>query len=143
MNCVVAIFWNAALDLRNLVEVVTITPKIYEANLELLWIISLSPAYMLYEIALTFNSYLLQRRRLITHANAKSKSEKFPPPHQDGDLGYPLGSSQHMDPVFDASDVPFSSTNLSLPKADIHTWSGPLVDPGSIGAPRRKKKHGR
>ncbi|PKI59006.1 hypothetical protein CRG98_020574 [Punica granatum] len=25
-----------------------------------------------------------QKRRLITRANAKSKSEKFPPPHQDG-----------------------------------------------------------
>nr|GEW45805.1 probable serine/threonine-protein kinase At1g54610 [Tanacetum cinerariifolium] len=28
----------------------------------------------------------IDRRRLITHANAKSKSEKFPPPHQDGTL---------------------------------------------------------
>ncbi|KAK4477921.1 hypothetical protein RD792_017186 [Penstemon davidsonii] len=29
----------------------------------------------------------IDRQRLITHANAKSKSEKFPPPHQDGGLG--------------------------------------------------------
>ncbi|KAG6764852.1 hypothetical protein POTOM_032340 [Populus tomentosa] len=47
----------------------------------------------------------VQRRRLITHANAKSKSEKFPPPHQDGTLGYPLGSSHHIDPVFDPPDI--------------------------------------
>ncbi|KAI4303206.1 hypothetical protein MLD38_038866 [Melastoma candidum] len=40
----------------------------------------------------------LDRRRLISHANAKSKSEKFPPQHQDGALGYPLGSSHHIDP---------------------------------------------
>ncbi|KAL6293241.1 hypothetical protein ACE6H2_001383 [Prunus campanulata] len=81
----------------------------------------------------------LDRRRLITHANAKSKSEKFPPPHQDGTLGYPLGSSNHIDPVFDPPDVPFSSTNFSYSKESIQTWSGPLVDPGAVGAPRRKK----
>lgn len=82
---------------------------------------------------------LLQRRRLITHANAKSKSEKFPPPHQDGTLGYPLGSSHHIDPAFDPPDVPFSSTNFSYSKTHIQTWSGPLVDPAAVGAPRRKK----
>ncbi|CAA6662072.1 unnamed protein product [Spirodela intermedia] len=31
----------------------------------------------------------IDRRRLVTHSNAKSKSEKFPPPHQDGALGFP------------------------------------------------------
>ncbi|KAK9288922.1 hypothetical protein L1049_017393 [Liquidambar formosana] len=81
----------------------------------------------------------LDRRRLITHANAKSKSEKFPPPHQDGALGYTLGASHHLDPVFDASDVPFSSTNFTYSKESIQTWSGPLVDPAAVGAPRRKK----
>ncbi|OWM74119.1 probable serine/threonine-protein kinase At1g54610 [Punica granatum] len=82
----------------------------------------------------------VDRRRLITHANAKSKSEKFPPPHQDGTMGYPLGSSQHIDPVFDdPPEVPFSSMNFSIPKAPIQTWSGPLVDPGAVGAPRKKK----
>lgn len=82
----------------------------------------------------------LDRRRLITHANAKSKSEKFPPPHQDGTLGYPLGSSHHIDPVFDQPDVPFSTTNFSYSKAHIQTWSGPLVDPAAVGAPKRKKQ---
>lgn len=82
-----------------------------------------------------------QRRRLITHANAKSKSEKFPPPHQDGALGYPLGSSHHIDPAFDPPDVPFSSTNFTYSKEPIQTWSGPLANPGT-GAPRRKKHTG-
>ncbi|KAK4477932.1 hypothetical protein RD792_017197 [Penstemon davidsonii] len=72
----------------------------------------------------------------ITHANAKSKSEKFPPPHQDGGLGYPLGSSHHIDPSFDPPDVPYSSMNFSYSKVPMQTWSGPLVDP----APRRKSK---
>lgn len=81
----------------------------------------------------------LDRRRLITHANAKSKSEKFPPPHQDGTLGYTLGSSNHIDPIFDPPDVPFSSTNFSYSKESIQTWSGPLMDPAGVGAPRRKK----
>ncbi|PWA91602.1 hypothetical protein CTI12_AA088760 [Artemisia annua] len=80
----------------------------------------------------------LDRRRLITHANAKSKSEKFPPPHQDGTLGYPLGSSQHMhmDASFDPPDVPFSSNFSYGGKAPIQTWSGPLVDPAAS-----RKKH--
>ncbi|KAJ1427264.1 Serine/threonine-protein kinase, active site [Sesbania bispinosa] len=80
----------------------------------------------------------IDRWRLVTHANAKSKSEKFPPPHQDGTLGYPLGSSHHMDPLFDPPDVPFSSINLSYPKTNIQTWSGPLVEP-TVSALRRKK----
>ena len=88
---------------------------------------------------LSYISISKQRRRLITHANAKSKSEKFPPPHQDGTLGYPLGSSHHLDPVFDPPDVPFSSSNFTYSKAPIQTWSGPLVDPAAVGAPRRKK----
>ncbi|CAI9771040.1 unnamed protein product [Fraxinus pennsylvanica] len=82
----------------------------------------------------------VDRRRLITHANAKSKSEKFPPPHQDGGLGYPLGASRHMEPAFDPPDVPFSSMNFSYSKEPIQTWSGPLVDPSAVSAPRRKSK---
>ncbi|XP_047979960.1 probable serine/threonine-protein kinase At1g54610 [Salvia hispanica] len=82
----------------------------------------------------------IDRRRLISHANAKSKSEKFPPPHQDGGLGYPLGASQHLDPNFDPPDIPFSSTNFSYPKDPMQTWSGPLADPAGVGAPRRRSK---
>ncbi|KZV21102.1 putative serine/threonine-protein kinase [Dorcoceras hygrometricum] len=82
----------------------------------------------------------IDRRRLITHANAKSKSEKFPPPHQDGGLGFPSGSSYHIDPTFDPPDVPFSSMNFSYSKDPIQTWSGPLADPAGVGAPRRKSK---
>ncbi|KAK6122953.1 hypothetical protein DH2020_043297 [Rehmannia glutinosa] len=82
----------------------------------------------------------IDRRRLITHANAKSKSEKFPPPHQDAGIGFPLGSSNHMDPTFDPPDVPFTSMNFSYTKDPMQTWSGPLVD---VGAPKRKSKPSR
>ncbi|OVA04356.1 Protein kinase domain [Macleaya cordata] len=82
----------------------------------------------------------IDRRRLITHSNAKSKSEKFPPPHQDGALGFPLASSHHMDPTYDPPDVPFSTTTFSYQKEPVQTWSGPLVDSSSVGAPRRKKQ---
>ncbi|XP_042987792.1 probable serine/threonine-protein kinase At1g54610 isoform X1 [Carya illinoinensis] len=81
----------------------------------------------------------LDRRRLISHANAKSKSEKFPPPHQDGQLGFPLGASQHIDPAIVPRDVPFSSTTFTYSKEPFQTWSGPLGDAGGIPAPRRKK----
>jgi cyclin-dependent kinase 12/13 len=79
----------------------------------------------------------LDRRHLITHANAKSKSEKYPSPHQDGALGYPMGSAHPIDPAYDMPDVPFSSMNFSYPKAPIQTWSLPLLDPTTS---QRKKK---
>ncbi|KAJ8452519.1 hypothetical protein Cgig2_000108 [Carnegiea gigantea] len=82
----------------------------------------------------------LDRRRIITHANAKSKSEKFPPPHQDGGLGCPLGVSQHIDPANIPTDIPFSTTSFTFSKEAGQHWSGSLVDPASAGGPRRKKK---
>ncbi|XP_042054957.1 probable serine/threonine-protein kinase At1g54610 [Salvia splendens] len=82
----------------------------------------------------------IDRRRLISYANAKSKSEKFPPPHQDGGLGYPVGASQHLDPTYNPPNVPLSSTNFSYPKDPMQAWSGPLADPAAVGAPRRRPK---
>ncbi|KAI5676452.1 hypothetical protein M9H77_07402 [Catharanthus roseus] len=80
----------------------------------------------------------LDRRRLISHANAKSKSEKFPPPHQDGALGVPLGASHHIDPALVPPDVPFSSTSFTYSKEPVQNWSGPLVDSGAGGGRRKK-----
>nr|GME05472.1 probable serine/threonine-protein kinase At1g54610 [Ipomoea batatas] len=85
----------------------------------------------------------IDRRRLITHANAKSKSEKFPPPHQDGTLGYPLGSSHHhhIDTSLHPPEVPFTSINFSYSKDPIQTWSGPLREPAAAAVnPRRRSK---
>lgn len=45
----------------------------------------------------------------MNHANAKSKSEKFPPPHQDGAVGYPLDSSNKGTVSFGAPDTSFGS----------------------------------
>ncbi|ESQ29793.1 hypothetical protein EUTSA_v10023378mg [Eutrema salsugineum] len=86
----------------------------------------------------------LDRRRLITHANAKSKSEKFPPPHQDGGAMGPLGASQHIDPTFVPPDMVSSFTSTSFnfskdePPTQVQTWSGPLGHP-ITGISRRKK----
>ncbi|CAM8932131.1 hypothetical protein QQ045_022860 [Rhodiola kirilowii] len=79
----------------------------------------------------------IDRRRMITRANAKSKSEKFPPPHQDGALGHPLGFSHHIDSTLVPRDGPCTSTNFTFSKDPIQTWSGPLV--GDAGPSRRKK----
>lgn len=84
---------------------------------------------------------LEQRRRMISHGNAKSKSEKFPPPHEDGALGFPLGASHRINPSAVPLDIPFSSTSLTYSKELTQNWSGPLADPSSSNAPRRKKKH--
>ncbi|XP_022931579.1 probable serine/threonine-protein kinase At1g54610 [Cucurbita moschata] len=83
----------------------------------------------------------IDRRRLITHANAKSKSEKFPPPHQDGALGFTLGYSRHMDPSGVPPDIPFSSTLFTYSKEPVQVWSGPLVPGAGTDAPPRQKKH--
>lgn len=76
---------------------------------------------------------------MITHANAKSKSEKFPPPHQDGGTGNPLGSCHHMEPMFEHQDASFS-TVVPIEKGTSQTWSGPLFDPAALGQSRRKKQ---
>lgn len=81
----------------------------------------------------------IDRRRLITHANAKSKSEKFPPPHQDGQLGFPLGSSHHIDPETVPSDVSFTSTTYTYSKEPFQAWLGPIGNAADIGVPKRKK----
>ncbi|XP_052193219.1 probable serine/threonine-protein kinase At1g54610 [Diospyros lotus] len=77
--------------------------------------------------------------RLITHANAKSKSEKFPPPHEDGFLGVPLGASHRIDPGLVPLDIPFSSTSFTYSKEALQNWSGPFVDPVAVGASSGKQ----
>ncbi|KAK7391930.1 hypothetical protein VNO78_20354 [Psophocarpus tetragonolobus] len=81
----------------------------------------------------------IDRRRLITHANAKSKSEKFPPPHEDGQLGFALGSSNHIDPDIVPSDVSLGSTSYTFSKEPFQAWSGPIGNPASISVTKRKK----
>ena len=75
---------------------------------------------------------------MITHANAKSKSEKFPPPHQDGSLGFQVGSSRRLDP----SEIPFSSNSLtaSYSKEPLQTWSGPLAPIGASDSSSQRRK---
>ncbi|KAE8687297.1 putative serine/threonine-protein kinase [Hibiscus syriacus] len=81
----------------------------------------------------------LDRRRLISHANAKSKSDKFPPPHQDAALDFPLGASHRIDPALVPPDISFSTTSFTYLKEPIQTRSGPLVESANTGASRRKK----
>lgn len=38
--------------------------------------------------------YVVQRLRVMSDGKGKSKSEKFPPPHQDGAVGHPLSSAE-------------------------------------------------
>lgn len=43
----------------------------------------------------------LQKRRMISQSNAKSKSEKFPPPHEDGAVGFPMEPPGQVQPSFE------------------------------------------
>ncbi|KAL5543824.1 hypothetical protein UlMin_007608 [Ulmus minor] len=51
----------------------------------------------------------LDRWRAVTQTNAKSKSEKFPPPHQDGAVGFPQDHSNKAPLSFGANDISFGS----------------------------------
>ncbi|XP_028087485.1 probable serine/threonine-protein kinase At1g54610 isoform X3 [Camellia sinensis] len=52
----------------------------------------------------------LNQWRVLTQANAKSKSEKFPPPHQDGAVGHPRDKSHNGPVSFGAADTSFCSS---------------------------------
>ncbi|KAK2984390.1 hypothetical protein RJ640_002391 [Escallonia rubra] len=52
----------------------------------------------------------LPRYRVATQTNAKSKSKKFPPPHQDGAVGYPLDKSHNGPLSFGQADTSFGSS---------------------------------
>ncbi|KAK7353792.1 hypothetical protein VNO80_19244 [Phaseolus coccineus] len=67
----------------------------------------------------------LDRWRVVTHANAKSKSEKFPPPHQDGAVGYPQDASNKGPVSFGAPDASFSSGIFnSKPSGPVRSHAG-------------------
>ncbi|KAL2347089.1 hypothetical protein Fmac_001089 [Flemingia macrophylla] len=67
----------------------------------------------------------LDRWRVVTHANAKSKSEKFPPPHQDGAVGYPHDASNKGPVSFGAPDTSYSSGIFnSKPSAAVRSNAG-------------------
>ncbi|CAK7336789.1 unnamed protein product [Dovyalis caffra] len=75
----------------------------------------------------------LDRWRAMTQANAKSKSEKFPPPHQDAAVGHPMDASHKGGPVsFGTSDTSFSSS--------IFDSKSSIKSAGAIGGPSRRRK---
>ncbi|XP_057972590.1 probable serine/threonine-protein kinase At1g54610 [Malania oleifera] len=76
----------------------------------------------------------LDRWRVVTQANAKSKSEKFPPPHEDGAVGFPPGTSHNGPLSFGAADASFGST-ISNPRS-----SGSLKSTAAGGGPSRRRK---
>ncbi|GMI95395.1 hypothetical protein like AT5G50860 [Hibiscus trionum] len=76
----------------------------------------------------------LDKWRVMTQTNAKSKSEKFPPPHQDGAVGHPLDAS-HKGPLsFAAIDTSFSSSVFNSKLSESTKNSG-----AAGGLSRRRK----
>ncbi|XWS51473.1 hypothetical protein CRYUN_Cryun12cG0179300 [Craigia yunnanensis] len=76
----------------------------------------------------------LDKWRVMTQTNAKSKSEKFPPPHQDGAVGHPVDAS-HKGPIsFGRTDTSFSSSIFNSKS------SGSAKSSGSTDGPSRRRK---
>lgn len=69
----------------------------------------------------------------MTQANAKSKSEKFPPPHQDGAVGVPGDTSNDGPLSFGAADRSFDTSNFKPTLSKSRT-----VTPSE--GPSRKKR---
>lgn len=63
----------------------------------------------------------LQKRRMISQSNAKSKSEKFPPPHEDGAVGFPMEPPGQGQPSFEPQGTKeftkFQGCNQNVEKA--------------------------
>ncbi|KAI3785909.1 hypothetical protein L1987_45035 [Smallanthus sonchifolius] len=73
----------------------------------------------------------LDRRRVVNQSNAKSKSEKFPPPHQDAAVGHSLDPSHNGGPVsFGAGDDTSFSSSVFEPKS--------VSEFGTVGGPSRR-----
>lgn len=73
-----------------------------------------------------------QRRRMIAQSQGKSKSEKFPPAHEDGVVGFPLEPSRQ-------GQGGATRPSRHLVPTTMATQSGPM---GARGHNRRKKKVG-
>lgn len=62
-----------------------------------------------------------------------SKSEKFPPPHQDGAVGHPVNVAGNGPVTFGGADNSFSSSIYDDPSQSIK-------DTASTGGPSRRRK---
>ncbi|XP_072979675.1 probable serine/threonine-protein kinase At1g54610 [Typha angustifolia] len=58
----------------------------------------------------------LNRQRFMARVNPVSKSEKFPPPHQDGSVGFPLQDPYKGSMSFVAADASFTSSIFEMNK---------------------------
>ncbi|KAL8215865.1 hypothetical protein R6Q57_022702 [Mikania cordata] len=75
----------------------------------------------------------LDRRRAVTEANAKSKSEKFPPPHQDAALGYPTHNGRPTS--FTTNDDSSFGSSLFESRS-----SRSVKETGTMGGSSKRKK---
>ncbi|KAJ8537062.1 hypothetical protein K7X08_035463 [Anisodus acutangulus] len=78
----------------------------------------------------------LNRWRVMTQANAKSKSEKFPPPHQDGAVGYPLDASHNGLASFSVADASFNSSSFDPKSRSMRS----TITTAGTSRQRRSKK---
>ncbi|PWA42436.1 serine/threonine/dual specificity protein kinase, catalytic domain-containing protein [Artemisia annua] len=77
----------------------------------------------------------LDRWRVVNQSNAKSKSEKFPPPHRDATVGHPLDPSQNGGPVsFSAGDDNSFGSSIFDSKS-----SRSVTETSTVGEPSRRK----
>ncbi|XP_031105050.1 probable serine/threonine-protein kinase At1g54610 [Ipomoea triloba] len=75
----------------------------------------------------------LDRWKVMTQANAKSKSEKFPPPHQDGYIDAPYNGPLS----FGAPDTSFASSNF-----DVKSLQTLKTTSAMAGTSKRRKNKG-
>lgn len=79
----------------------------------------------------------LDRWRAVSQTNTKSKSEKFPPPHQDGAVGHPQETTNKVPLSFGTVDASFGSSMFDSRS------SGSVKSMGAPGGPSSRKKTSR
>ncbi|CAE6233461.1 unnamed protein product [Arabidopsis arenosa] len=80
----------------------------------------------------------LDRWRAISQTNGKSKSEKFPPPHQDGAVGYPLEDQSKRSSIFGAKAETSLGLSRSLKSGEGTSMRKISNKDGARGASSRK-----
>ncbi|KAK1568790.1 hypothetical protein Q3G72_028773 [Acer saccharum] len=76
----------------------------------------------------------LDRWRVGNQVNVKSKSEKFPPPHQDGAVGHPQDASHKAPVSFGASDLFINSSTFNTKPS-----GGSAKSAGAVGGTSRRR----
>lgn len=81
----------------------------------------------------------IQKRRVISQSNAKSKSEKFPPAHEDGVVGFPLEPYRQGQVYGDSQGASLLRPFRHVDPSTLSSQSGPMGNMAPGGTKKKKR----